>query len=445
MTAAVLALALAAQARDSGPGRPCVIVIDSIGNTYREVSVGGTVKNAFAGGGILVHCKGTGTSVSADSMAHYGRPNRLDLVGRVKIRDTVFALDATNAEYYLSEERLEAHRNVVATNGRTGSVLRGPNVTYLRAATGIRDTAEMSATGRPTIDYRAAADSGEPYVIVADRVRFKGDDRFWGGGRVTIDRSDFAARGDSVLMDERGGFAVLVGKATRPTVEGKGTAAYMLAGRRIELALERREVRRAKALGAGSATGSDWRLTADTIHLMLETRKVQQVFAWGDSSRPHAISTQTTVQSDSLALDTPGQILEEMRAYGAAHSTSARDSAADSTVRDDWIEGDTLVAEFRPKTEPSGKRTSQLSTMVATGTARSLMHLKKGTAQPCWSRNYSRGRRIAVAFAGDSLDRVVVSGDADGAHLECFAVRPPTDSTAADSTTAPAAPPRRTP
>ena len=434
MTAAVLALALAAQAQDSGPGRPCVIVIDSIGNTYREVTVGRTTKNAFAGGGILVHCKGTGTSVSADSMAHYGGPNRLDLVGNVKIRDTIFALDATTAEYYLSQERLEAHRNVVAVNGRTGSVLRGPNVTYLRTARGIRDTSEMSATGRPTIDYRSAADSGEPYVIVADRVRFKGDDRFWGGGRVTIDRSDFAARGDSVMMDERAGGAVLVGRSgNNPTVEGKGAGAYTLAGRRIELTLERREVRLAKALGQGSTTGSDWRLTADTIHLGVETRKVQQVFAWGDSSRPLAVSSKTTVRADSLALDTPGQILQQMRAFGSAHSTSARDSAADTTVRDDWIEGDTLVAQFRPKTDPAGKRTSELSTIVATGTARSLMHLKKGTAQPCWSRNYSRGRRIAVTLAGDSLDNVVVSGDADGAHLECFAVRPAADSTAKDS------------
>ena len=432
MTEALLLLALLAQARDTS-SRPCVLEIDSVGGSYREVPAGRGIKNAFAGGGVLAHCRGTNSSVSADSFAHYGGPDRMDLVGHVRIRDAALALDATNASYYLADERLEAHRSVVAVNGRTGSVLRGPNVTYLRAARGIRDTSEMSATGRPTIDYRSAADSGEPYVIVADRVRFKGDDRFWGGGRVTIDRSDFAARGDSVMMDERAGVAVLVGRSTNPSVEGKGAGAYTLSGRRIDLALERREVRLAKALGRGSAIGSDWRLTADTIHLAVEARKVQQVFAWGDSSRPLAVSSKTTVRADSLALDTPGQILQQMRAYGSAHSTSARDSAADSTVRDDWIEGDTLVAQFRPKTDLTGKRTSELSTIVATGAARSLMHLKKGTAQPCWSRNYSRGRRIAVTLAGDSLDNVIVSGDADGAHLECFAARAVSDSAARDS------------
>jgi hypothetical protein len=425
MTAAALALALAAQASDTGAGRPCVLVIDSIGGTYREVAAGPGLKNAFAGGGILAHCRGTGSLVAADSMAHYGGPDRLDLIGQVKIRDTVFALDATTAAYYLGQERLEAHRNVVATNRRTGSVLRGPNVTYLRTARGVRDTSEMSASGRPTIDYRSATDSGEPYVIVADRVRFKGDDRFWGGGQVTIDRSDFAARGDSVMLDERAGLAVLVGK---PSVEGKGAGAYTLAGRRIELALERREVRRAKALGNGSASSSDWRLTGDTIHLDVDARKVQRVFAWGDSLRPLAASAKTTVRADSLALDTPGQVLDELRAYGRAHSTSARDSAADSSVGNDWIEGDTLVARFEPATDATGKRTSRLKTVLATGAARSLMHLKKGTDHPCWSRNYSRGRRIAIALVGDSLDQVVVSGHADGAHLECFAA---VDTTAA--------------
>lgn len=429
MTAAVLALALAFQARDTTAGRACTLVIDSIGGKYREMTTG-PQKNAFAGGGILAHCKGTGSMVSADSMAHYGGPDRLDLVGHVKIRDTVLALDATTASYYLSQERLEAHRNVIAVNQRTGSVLRGPNVTYLRTARGVRDTSEMSATGRPTIDYRSASDSGEPYVIVADRVRFRGDDRFWGGGQVTIDRSDFAAQGDSVSLDERAGKGLLLGK---PRLEGKGASAYTLAGRRIELDLAGREVKLAKALGQGSANGSDWRLTADTIHLRVDARKVQQVFAWGDSSRPHAVSARTTVRADSLALDTPGQILQEMRAYGLAHSTSARDSSADSTVRDDWIEGDTIVARFVPMTTPAGKRSSQLHTIVATGAARSLMHLKKGTDQPCWSRNYSRGRRIAIALAGDSLDQVTVSGNADGAHLECFAARPAADS-GADST-----------
>src|SRR5256886_10168832 len=60
-------------------------------------------------------------------------------------------------------------------------------------------SSDVCSSDLPTsIEYRDRPDSGEPYVIVADRVRFKGNDRMWGAGQVTIDRSDFAARGDSI-------------------------------------------------------------------------------------------------------------------------------------------------------------------------------------------------------------------------------------------------------
>ena len=442
MTAATLLVALVAQGRNAPPpavpsqGRQCVMQIDSVGGSYREVAMGPNSKNAFAGGGVLAHCQGTGSSVAADSFAHYGAQNRMDLVGNVHIRDTVMALDAANASYFLNDERLEAHKNVVATNRETGSVLRGPNLTYLRVVPGVRDTTEMLASGRPTIDYRSARDSTqEPYVIVGDRVHFKGDDRFWGGGRVTIDRSDFAARGDSVMLDERSGQGLLIGTANaNPRIEGKGGDAYSLSGKRIDLVLDGREIRAAKARGAGDATGSDWHLTGDTIFLVVNQRKVQHVDAWGRGTRPNAVSAKTTVRADSLALDTPDQVLQQLRAYGKAHATSARDSTADSSVRDDWMTGDTLFAHFAA-VDSAGKKRAELRRLVATGSARSLMHLKKQGEQPCWSRNYSRGRQIEVRVQGEAVEEVVVSGRADGVQLECLASRPiAPDSAARDST-----------
>ena len=207
---------------DTTRGRPCKVLVDSVGRQGQRVEVRAKETNVFAGGGVLAHCEGTSTTLSADSVAWFAGVKRFDMIGQrniVHIRDTTLTLDATTATYYLAQERLEAHRNVVAVNRTTGTVLRGPNLTYYRAAPGIRDTIEMYSSGRPTIDYHATADSGEPYVIVADRVRFKGNDKMWGGGRVTIDRSDFAAQGDSMQLDQPAGFGVLVGK---PAMEGKG-------------------------------------------------------------------------------------------------------------------------------------------------------------------------------------------------------------------------------
>src|SRR5437870_7114919 len=356
-----------AAATDTTRGRPCVIQIDSIGHNYQEATVRPGEKNYFAGGGVLARCQGTGSVLSADSVARFAGVGRFDMVGQrnpVHIRDTAITLDATTAAYFLRQERLEAHKNVVAVNRKTGSVLRGPNLTYYRAVKGVRDTLEMYASSRPKIEYRSRTDSGEPYVIVTDRVRFRGNDQTWGGGSATIDRSDITARGDSMQLDQRAGSGLLVGN---PAVEGKGARPYTLTGTRIELGFKDREVRSVKALGNGVATGSDWRLTADTIDLLLDQRKLQRAFAWGrkdSTSRANAVSARFTIEADSLALDTPNEVLTEARAFGKALSRSKRDSTPTADV--DWMTGDSLAAHWiqepdsasgdRGSSESSGSR-----------------------------------------------------------------------------------------
>src|SRR5882672_9240609 len=419
--------------QDTITGRPCRVAVDSMGH-YAEIPNADGTKTLHGGGGVLAHCDGTSTSISADSFAHYPALGRLDLIGRVVIRDTGIALDARFASYFLRNERLEAHNNVVAVNRRTGSVLRGPNLLYLRAAKGIRDTVEMYATQRPTVEYRQTQTqpgdtvSNEPYIIVGDRLRFKGDDRMWAGGKVTIDRSDFAARSDSMLLDQTTGFGVLVGT---PSVEGRGQRggattgetgkSYTLVGTRIELGLAQRDIRRVKALGKGKTTGADWVLTADTIDLRIADKLLQQTFAWGDSSRPHAISALYTIQSDSLAIDSPGEILTESRAFGSAFSTAKRDSLT-PPKETDWITGDSLTIRFAQEQDSVTKRPrSRLHELVSRGApARALTHHPNegDTTKVGPSINYSRGHQITVAMLRDRIDRVVVAGKSDGVHLE---------------------------
>src|SRR5436190_13711495 len=382
MMAAVLLTALVQQPAspaDSAGGRPCKVIIDSVGRQAQQVEVRPEVTSVFAGGGVLALCEGSGGALASDGVAWFAGVGRFDMLGQrnpVHIRDAVIILDATTAAYFLRQERLEAHKNVVAVNRKTGSVLRGPNLTYYRAVKGVRDTLEMYASGRPTIEYRATADTGggEPYVIVADRVRFKGNDRMWGGGQVTIDRSDFAARGDSMQLDQAAGFAVLVGK---PRVEGKSARPYTLTGIRIELGLRGRDIRLVKALGDGVATGADWRLTADTIHLHVDRKKLQRAFAWGprDSVRARAVSTLNTIQADSLALDLPDEVLTEARAFGHAYSTSKKEPSKKESVKKDsaatpemnWIAGDSLTARWTQVPDSAGTPKSKLYQLIARG------------------------------------------------------------------------------
>src|SRR5713101_3697872 len=435
MMATVLLVALVQQPAspaDTTAGRPCKMIIDSVGRQAQQVEVRRGETNVFAGGGVLAHCEGTSSTLASDSVAWFAGVKRFDMLGQknpVHIRDTAMTLDATTAAYFMGQERLDAHKNVIAVNRKTGSVLRGPNLTYYRAVRGVRDTLEMYAAGRPTIDYRATADSGggEPYIIVADRVRFKGNDRMWGGGQVTIDRSDFAARGDSMQLDQTSGFAALVGN---PRVQGKGPRPYALTGTRIELGLQGQEIRLVKALGDGVATGADWRLTADTIHLHLDRKKLQQAFAWGpkDSVRARAVSTLNTIQADSLALDLPDEVLTEARALGHAYSTSKKESPKrDSTTTPEvnWIAGDSLTARWAQVADSTGTPRTTLHRLIARGSARSFAHLASEHDSTGSSLNYSRGKVIDVVLKGDKIDRVTVTGQADGVQLEPRPPAPP--------------------
>jgi len=430
MLSAILATALVLQVpvdTAQGSGRPCQVAIDNMPRATQMLS--GPDTNYFGAGGVRAHCLGTGTTIAADSFAHYSAFRRMDLIGHVAIRDTGLALDANFASYFLRDERLEAHNNVVAVNRRTGTVLRGPNLKYWRAVKGVRDTVEMYATQRPTVEYRQSTPSDsahqEPYIIVGDRLHLKGDDRMWAGGKVTVDRSDFASRSDSMLLDQLSGFGVLVGK---PSVEGRGRTAtadsgkgYTLVGTRIELALTQREIRAVKALGHGKATGADWTLTADTIDLRIANRLLQQTFAWGDTTRPHAISMLYTIHSDSLAIDSPGEVLTESRAFGNAFSTAKRDSTT-PPKETDWITGDSLTIRFAQEQDSLTKRPrSRLRELVSRGSpARALTHhpQERDTTHAGPSINYSRGHQITVEMLQDRIDRVVVAGKADGVHLE---------------------------
>src|SRR3989475_7945267 len=453
MIVAAMLLALMQQpappppASDTAAGRPCVVEIDSVGGRGQQVEVRKGENNFFAGGGVLAHCRGTGSTLSADSVAWFAGVGRFDMIGQrnpVHIRDTAIALDATTASYFLHQDRLEAHRNVVAVNRNSGSVLRGPNLTYYRPVKGVRDTLEMYASSRPTIEYRASTDSGagEPYVIVADRVRFKGNDRMWGGGQVTIDRSDFAARGDSMQLDQAAGFAVLVGK---PRVEGKSARPYTLTGTRIELGLQGRDIRLVKALGDGVATGSDWRLTADTIHLHVDRKKLQQAFAWGpkDSVRARAVSTRNTIRADSLALDLPDEVLTEARAFGHAHSTSTKESPkrdSTATTEADWFAGDSLTARWTQVPDSGGTSRTKLYRVIARGSARSFTHFASEHDSTGPSLNYSRGKVIDCVLKGDKVDRCTVTGRADGVQLEPRPPAPPDTTKKTDTTKTKAGP-----
>src|SRR5437667_2858512 len=127
MMATVLLITLVQQPAapaDTAAGRPCKVIIDSVGRQARQVEVRRGETNVFAGGGVLAHCEGTGSTLAADSVAWFAGTGRFDMIGlasQVHIRDTAITLDGRFASYYLRPERLEAPNRAGARNARTGS------------------------------------------------------------------------------------------------------------------------------------------------------------------------------------------------------------------------------------------------------------------------------------------------------------------------------------
>src|SRR5882672_3728785 len=165
--AAALLLSLIAGPLLAQQAKTCTVVLDIAGSTGSSKEIRPGVYHQFGGGGVVGHCKDQPTRMKSDSVAWYSDIDRLDLVGHVHFDDSTVSLTAAKANYFLRDERLEAYGDVVLTNLRTGSRLTGPNLIYRRRISQLRDTTELYAMQRPTVEYRSESDSAgaEPWII----------------------------------------------------------------------------------------------------------------------------------------------------------------------------------------------------------------------------------------------------------------------------------------
>ena len=430
-------LALAAASALHGQGEACRFQLIRGGETGTSMETG-TGTNFFAGGGVIIGCFGTKVRMSSDSVASYGGTiGIVQFLGNVRYEDTTITMTATNGTYFKQGERWEARENVEMRNLETGSTLTGPSLDYYRALKGTRDTLEMYAVGRPRINFipqDSAGGSEEPYLVNADRVRMKGNEQMWSAGRVTIDRSDFAATADSMRLDTGAGSdGTLLGS---PVLRGLSADSFNLRGRRIDLKLDQRKLTWLVAKGDSKAVSTDIDLVADTIYLDVEQDKLMQTQAWGDSIRPFAHSTDYAIRADSLVFDTPGQHLKESRAFGNAWVGGTVDSAAAGAdcYRNfrvcDWLSGDTIVAQFAQQ-DSAGKTRTVLRQVDAQHNAHAHYRTEnaKGAERGI---NYSRAERITVTMTGkddNGVDRVELQVKVDGVQLDPLKQAAPADTT----------------
>jgi hypothetical protein len=418
----------------------CFFQVERVGRQGAQEPTATGSFNYFAGGGVRLVCRNTGVSMESDSVAYYNGGEYTEFIGNVRYVDSTVTMTALRGTYYKSGERFEARDSVVLRNLTNGSTLTGPSLDYYRAVTGLRDVEQLVAVQRPTIRYFGTDSAGrrqEPYLIVADRVRMRGNDQMWAAGTVTIDRSDFAGRSDSLRLDTgAGNDGSMVGGP--PELRGLGTDPYRLIGTLIDLTLDDDDdLSFVVAKDSAHAVNDEWDLVADTIALDIVDDELEQMLAWGKSIRPEATSTDYLINADSLALDTPQQILRELRSFGTAWLGSAIDSV---TGERDWMAGDTVMARFVER-EPGDTAKAALERLEARGDARSYRQVyEEGDACAEPSINYVRGQTIIVYMKPppeEDVDRVEIFGEVDGIQLEPCVVPPtPPDSVAApgDST-----------
>lgn len=417
-------------------GRRCRFRVQFVGDSGHQVVATDGTKNYFAGGGVIITCDGTSVKMESDSVAAYAG-KVVQFIGKVRYTDSTVTLTADNGTYFKDGERWEARGNVVTTNLRTGSTLKGPSLDYMRAVKGVRDTAEVYAVSRPTINYVTKDSAGapqEPYVIVGDRVRMKGDEQLWAGGKVTVDRSDLATRSDSLALNTgKEGRGLLLGGS--PTLRATGKDTLDLAGRRIDFTLAGRELTSITASDSAHAVTKDVDLTGDTISIALEQQKARLTQAWGKGTHPVALTSDYELRGDSLIISTPAEKLEQVRGIGSAWAGGKPDSV---TKDRDWVSGDTVVVRFASDT---GTR-SRVAQLEAVGTGKSFYRSSekgkeegegkvpvdsvravavsdKPPKKP--SLNYARADRIVIHMrptGEEGVEKVDFFGNVDGIQLE---------------------------
>ncbi|HET7111139.1 MAG TPA: hypothetical protein VFI41_09710 [Gemmatimonadales bacterium] len=411
-----LVLGMAAPVVAQSPER-CRIQFSTSGSGGFVSSAAGETR--WASGGVRLGCVGQRVTVTTDSAIVYPGGD-VDFVGRVRYSDTTVTIAATRATFRRATETWEARGDVAIRNLETGSTVRGPAVDYLRAAAGVRDSAEVYATGRPRVDYfdtdsvASAGDTREPYKIVADRLRSRGKSLVWAGGRVTVDRSDLSAHGDSMRLDTgtRDDGSLLGGK---PEFRGLGADSFLVRGARIDFTLEDRAVSGVLAQVDAHVERKDWTLDADTIALAVHDRAVQQINAWGTQAT--GASSRYALRGDSVVIETPAQQLRKLQSFGDGWVAGAVDSA---TGERSWLAGDTVLALFQAA-DSADTAATRLARLEAHAGARSYQQVAPAKPGEKAGLSYVRASDIVIFMkpeGSEEVQRVEARGAVQGVQLD---------------------------
>lgn len=269
-----------------------------------------------------------------------------------------------------------------------------------------------------------------PYHVEAPRIMIDGRRFFRAGGGVVVTRDSLRALGDSLDYDQDVGAMLILGEAS---VEDSG---FQLKGLSVSVTPTAGLDEEILAREEAELTGEEVLMTAPAIRLFLEDGQVGRLVALpavpplpgegaeeldtagltpGDAARvramaeaaaaaaaaedtlnapdsvprPSVVAAEFNLTGDSIEVLSPGQVLDVVTAVGTARADAmGQDSLVGEDLpevaRNDWMEGETIIARFvtaesaedtaaaDPDTAP---RRARLETLTAVNDARSLYRL----------------------------------------------------------------------
>ncbi len=344
---------LAAQA---ALGTNCSLREDYREFATRQVTPGNRI--TYIGGPYLI-CP-DGLRIQADSAVVYEASNRTELIGNVRFRHPERELDARLADYYEREGRLFARGAVRFLDVERGSEVQGDTLDYREAVAGRPDD-QLTVWGPGTRADLVPSATGPgapapaPYRILADRLRFEGEDFFWGDGNVEVDREDLRATSDSLAFDQPGGQLILTGNAN--VVRGEVVAS----GGLVNLTLRDDVLESLRARREGRIETDDGTiLTGDDVLVRLTpAEEIESVTAEGtDEVRATLTSEEISIFGRNIVIEGAQEETRTIRATGQARGETSSQAPTLSLASDeegdgsgmvldhDWIEGQEIVATF---------------------------------------------------------------------------------------------------
>ncbi|HUF50264.1 MAG TPA: hypothetical protein VMN60_05490 [Longimicrobiales bacterium] len=387
----------------------------------------------------VITCEG-GLTITANT-ANY-TPGRIDLFGDVNVRDAERTLTADQAVFFNARRELQATGRAVLTEHATGSVIRGGLVNLQEETAQRESRIEAVATTDDAQavlirDSESRPGQRDTMTIDAQHIIIMGERSFRAVGNAVMRRDSLTARGFTIEYAQAAGALEVAGAARvmlpRYTLIGDSVSAKTGTDDDIESVLSRHGAQlqseemnvRANAVRIFFVAGGLERMVA------MDWPPVQNVAA---GPRPRVEATEFNLESDSIDVLAPGQVMTEAVAIGNAYGERITPDSMkalipetrpeiQALIANDWMRGDTVRAFFAANpaaaADPNAADRIMERLLASGGPARSMYRMRDAQNPALeLSINYLVAEAIEVTFENGAATLLRASGDAKGVYLQ---------------------------